>query len=123
VGRAGGGFDDETLKDIWQQLQPLIIPRMAFKEIPSEIRKSTWVSPKLVCEVRFGEWTSAKQLRAPIFQGLRDDIDATDCTFEDSIPDKKATPPETVTRGRAHEPGQGLLARGWLYERRSDSLL
>ena len=98
VGRAGGGFDDETLKDIWQQLQPLIIPRMAFKEIPSEIRKSTWVSPKLVCEVRFGEWTSAKQLRAPIFQGLRDDIDATDCTFEDSIPDKKATPPETVTR-------------------------
>jgi len=98
VGRAGGGFDDETLKDVWQQLQPLIISKTAFKEIPSEIRKSTWVQPKLVCEVRFGEWTSAKQLRAPIFQGLRDDIGATDCTFEDSIPDKKVSPPETVTR-------------------------
>jgi bifunctional non-homologous end joining protein LigD len=98
VGRAGGGFDDETLKDIRQQLQPLIIPRPAFKEIPNEIRKSTWVQPKLVCEVRFGEWTSAKQLRAPIFQGLRDDIDATDCTFEDSIPDRKPAPSETVTR-------------------------
>jgi len=98
VGRAGGGFDDETLKDVWKELQPLIIPKPAFKEITSEIRKSAWVRPKLVCEVRFGEWTSAKQLRAPIFQGLRDDIDATDCTFEDSIPDKKATPPETVTR-------------------------
>jgi bifunctional non-homologous end joining protein LigD len=67
VGRAGGGFDDETLKDVWQQLQPLIIPRPAFKEIPNEIRRSTWVRPQLVCEVRFGEWTNAKQLRAPIF--------------------------------------------------------
>jgi bifunctional non-homologous end joining protein LigD len=98
VGRAGGGFDDDTLKDVWQQLQPLIIPKPVFKEIPNEIRKSTWVRPVLVCEVRFGEWTSAKQLRAPIFQGLRDDIDATDCTFEDSIPDKKTPSPETVTR-------------------------
>jgi bifunctional non-homologous end joining protein LigD len=98
VGRAGGGFDDETLKDVWEQLQPLIIPKAAFKEIPNEIRKSKWVRPTLVCEVRFGEWTSAKQLRAPIFQGLRDDVDPTDCTFEDSIPDKKTSPPETVTR-------------------------
>jgi bifunctional non-homologous end joining protein LigD len=98
VGRAGGGFDDATLKDIWDQLQPLVTPKPAFKEIPSEIRKSTWVRPKLVCEVRFGEWTSAKQLRAPIFQGLRDDIDAADCTLEDSIPDKKTTPTDTVTR-------------------------
>ena len=37
-----------------------LIPKPAFKEIPTEIRKSTWVRPKLVCEVRFGEWTSAQ---------------------------------------------------------------
>ncbi|HZI50777.1 MAG TPA: DNA ligase D [Terriglobia bacterium] len=98
VGRAGGGFDDGSLKDICEQLEPLIIPKPPFKEIPREIRHSTWVQPKLVCEVRFGEWTSARQLRAPIFQGLRDDIDASDCTLEDSIPEKKTTPSETVTR-------------------------
>ncbi|HET9217004.1 MAG TPA: DNA ligase D [Terriglobia bacterium] len=98
VGRAGGGFDDATLKDIWKKLEPLIIAKSPFKEIPKEIRRSTWVQPKLVCEVRFGEWTSAKQLRAPIFQGLRDDIDASDCTFEDSIPEKKTAPAEIVTR-------------------------
>ena len=55
--------------------------------------------PELVCEVRFTEWTSARQLRAPVFQGLRDDIDAKDCKFEESIPEKSRSPrPETVTR-------------------------
>ena len=98
VGRAGGGFDDQTLKDVFEELQSLVIPKSALKKIPAEVRKSTWVRPELVCEVRFTEWTSAKQLRAPVFQGLRDDIDAKDCKFEESIPEKKLSPPETVTR-------------------------
>jgi len=98
VGRAGGGFDDKTLKEVWQKLKPLVVPKPVLKEVPAEIRKSTWVKPRLVCQVRFGEWTSARQLRAPIFQGLRDDIDATACTLEDSIPEKKTTLPKPVTR-------------------------
>ena len=98
VGRAGGGFDDQTLKEVFEELRPLVIPKSALKNIPAEVRKSTWVRPELVCEVRFTEWTSAKQLRAPVFQGLRDDIDAKDCKFEESIPEKKLPLPETVTR-------------------------
>ena len=98
VGRVGGGFDDKTLKEVWQQIKPLVISKPAFKEIPPEIRKATWVRPALVCEVRFNEWTRAHQLRAPVFQGFRDDVDASDCTFEDSIPEKKTAPPDTVTR-------------------------
>ena len=98
VGRAGGGFDDQTLKEVFEELRTLVIPKSALKNIPAEVRKSTWVRPELVCEVRFTEWTSAKQLRAPVFQGLRDDIDAKDCKFEESIPEKKVPLPETVTR-------------------------
>ena len=98
VGRAGGGFDDQTLKEVFEELRTLVIPKSALKNIPAEVRKSTWVRPELVCEVRFTEWTSAKQLRAPVFQGLRDDIDAKDCKFEESIPEKKLPLPETVTR-------------------------
>jgi bifunctional non-homologous end joining protein LigD len=62
------------------------------------------VRPQLVCEVRFSEWTSAHQLRAPVFQGLRDDIDASDCTLEESVPsqpsknDRKVSSPGIVTR-------------------------
>jgi bifunctional non-homologous end joining protein LigD len=99
VGRAGGGFDDKTLQQVWQQIKPLVVPKTAFKEVPAEIRKSTWLRPELVCEVRFTEWTSARQLRAPVFQGLRDDIDARDCTIEDSLPEKKPLPSGKDTTG------------------------
>ena len=104
VGRAGGGFDDKSLKEVWQELKPLVVSKPAFKEIPAEIRKSTWIRPKLVCEVRFNEWTSAHQLRAPISQGLRDDIDAEDCTFEDSIPPQPAKPTAPSRSGRKASP-------------------
>src|SRR5581483_10892953 len=32
-----------------------------------------WVEPRLVCEVEFVEWTHDGRLRAPSFQGLRED--------------------------------------------------
>jgi len=32
-----------------------------------------WVTPKLVCEVEFAEWTHDDRLRAPVYKGLRDD--------------------------------------------------
>jgi bifunctional non-homologous end joining protein LigD len=32
-----------------------------------------WVEPKLVCEVEFAEWTHDGRLRAPSYQGLRED--------------------------------------------------
>ena len=35
-----------------------------------------WVEPKLVAEVRFAEWTHDGRLRAPVYQGLREDKEA-----------------------------------------------
>ena len=32
-----------------------------------------WVEPELVCEVEFAEWTHDGRLRAPSYQGLRED--------------------------------------------------
>jgi bifunctional non-homologous end joining protein LigD len=32
-----------------------------------------WVTPKLVAQIGFGEWTEAGLLRHPRFLGLRDD--------------------------------------------------
>src|SRR5215510_4728158 len=86
VGRAGGGFDDRALVDADKELQPLVTKRCPFKEVPAELRRSKWVQPQLVCEVRFNEWTSDKKLRAPVFQGFRDDIDPEQCRLEDSLP-------------------------------------
>jgi bifunctional non-homologous end joining protein LigD len=87
VGRSGGGFDDRTLAEVYGELKSLVVSRTPFKEVPAEIRKSTWVQPQLVCEVRFTEWTSDRKLRAPIFQGFRDDVDPKQCVLEESIPE------------------------------------
>jgi bifunctional non-homologous end joining protein LigD len=86
VGRSGGGFDDRALVEIYKALQPLVTKKSPFQDVPAELRKATWVKPQMVCEVRFTEWTADKKLRAPIFQGLRDDVDAGECRFDDSFP-------------------------------------
>src|SRR5205085_5675636 len=86
VGRTGGGFNDRTLAQVHKALKPLVTKIRPFKEVAAEVRKATWVEPRLVCEVRFNEWTSDRKLRAPIFQGFRDDVDPKDCRLEDSIP-------------------------------------
>jgi bifunctional non-homologous end joining protein LigD len=86
VGRTGGGFDDRSLVETRKLLQPLVTEKSPFKEVPAEVKKSTWVKPKLVCEVRFNEWTPDRKLRAPIFQGFRDDVDPLECRLEDSLP-------------------------------------
>jgi bifunctional non-homologous end joining protein LigD len=86
VGRSGGGFDDEALRNIYKQLQPLVRKKSPFQQVPAEVRRSTWVQPQLVCEVRFTEWTSDKKLRAPIFQGFRDDVDPEQCVMEETEP-------------------------------------
>ena len=121
VGRTGGGFDDPTLAEVYKELKPLVTKKNPFKEVPAEVRRSTWVRPQMVCEVRFNEWTPDKKLRAPIFQGFRDDLDPEQCLMDDSIPErglKPAFPPH-----RVHQPRQGLLARGRLHQRRSHQVL
>ena len=87
VGRAGGGFDDRTLTEVDETLKPLVVKDSAFKDVPDEIRRATWVRPRLVCEVKFNEWTPDRKLRAPVFLGFRDDVDPKDCRLDESIPE------------------------------------
>jgi bifunctional non-homologous end joining protein LigD len=41
-----------------------------------------WVEPRLVVRVGFDRWTKAGRMRAPRYQGLRDDIDPKDVVRE-----------------------------------------
>lgn len=73
VGRAGTGFDRDSLKFIHAKLLPLRSARKPFEaEIPGE-RTTSWVRPRLVGEVKFTEWTNDGQMRHPAFLGLRTD--------------------------------------------------
>ena len=45
----------------------------------------TWVQPKLVCEIKFSEWTREKIMRIPVFMGLREDKSPKEVGFEKAI--------------------------------------
>lgn len=74
VGRVGGGFNEKLLQEVYDALQPLIQKHCPFKNpLPKTLTSVTWVQPKLICEVKFSEWTKDNKMRQPIFQGLRTD--------------------------------------------------
>lgn len=77
VGNVGTGFDQKLMKLIHGKLVPLAVescPLHPEKDLPK--KDVTWVRPELVCEVRYANRTGDGRLRAPVFAGLRTDIDA-----------------------------------------------
>ncbi len=74
VGRVGTGFKDWQLRDIMEHLEPRVVGESPFADIPREdAAGATWVSPELVAEVTFGEWTGPGRLRHPVWRGWRPD--------------------------------------------------
>jgi DNA ligase D-like protein (predicted ligase) len=83
AGKVGTGFDDETLQDLHQRLSPLERKTPPFDEgedLPKD--EVHWVTPKLVAEIGFEEWTKHKKLRQPRYLGLRRDKPAEDVVRE-----------------------------------------
>ncbi|MGE5308761.1 MAG: DNA ligase D [Deltaproteobacteria bacterium] len=72
IGHSGGGFSDRELDSLFRRLQPLERQRSPFRNLESA-RDAAWVEPRLVCEVRFTEWTQEGLMRHPVFLGLRSD--------------------------------------------------
>ncbi len=68
------------------KLEPLITDVKPIHEKVPDAAKTTWVKPKLVCEVKFTEWTEGGEMRHPVFLGLRTDKKATDVTREEPKP-------------------------------------
>ncbi len=86
VGHAGTGFNQATLKQIWEVLKEIETSKNPFAE-PVEAKNVHWVKPVVVAEVKFSEWThetseGGLKLRAPVFMGLREDKDPEECTFK-----------------------------------------
>ncbi|HSX22177.1 MAG TPA: DNA ligase D [Gaiellaceae bacterium] len=111
VGNCGTGFTDKTIDMLLTKLEPLRRDKTPFPALPTmpKVRRGdvTWVEPKLVCEVSFLEWTHDGHLRAPSFEGLRDDKPASDVHREEALTtkvklsnlDKVFFPDEGITKG------------------------
>jgi bifunctional non-homologous end joining protein LigD len=90
IGHTGSGFNRQSLADLHAKLQALVQEGCPFAKRPKTNMPVTWVEPKLVCNVKFQEWTSDGILRQPIFLGLRDDKDPRSVHRERSMPSRSA---------------------------------
>jgi bifunctional non-homologous end joining protein LigD len=83
AGRVGTGFNDKSLKAIYEKLVRLESDIALVENVqePSgrwrpkgwKASDTRWVHPKLVAQIQFAEWTDDGILRHPSFQGLRED--------------------------------------------------
>ncbi|HUS27504.1 MAG TPA: non-homologous end-joining DNA ligase [Kofleriaceae bacterium] len=76
AGKVGTGFTMKTLVELKKALAPLETSKSPFTPEPPRAWTGPgrhWVTPTLVGEVAFSEWTNDGRLRHPSFQGLRAD--------------------------------------------------
>ena len=84
AGSVGSGFTDKMLDSTYKQLKELQVEESPFVNPPTVIggrwaggksARCFWVKPELVAQVKYLQWTKEGNLRAPVFLGLRDDVD------------------------------------------------
>jgi bifunctional non-homologous end joining protein LigD len=86
AGNVGTGFDRKMMEAIHARLVAMATPKSPLPPDKSMPREVTWVRPELVCEVKFTNWTQEGRLRAPVFLGMRPDIDPQECAREAAEP-------------------------------------
>jgi bifunctional non-homologous end joining protein LigD len=102
VGNVGTGFNDAEIRRLLTLLKPLERSTAPFPEAPKmpRIRKGDvqWVEPRLVAQVRFGEWTHDGHLRHPAYLGIREDKDPSEVEAE--LPRSATGIPEVIRKGK-----------------------
>lgn len=85
IGNCGTGFTEESLKELNDYFQKLRTDVSPFKTVPKLLGtkgKPFWIKPKLICNVKFTEWTQDEHMRHPVFMGLREDKRITEVINE-----------------------------------------
>ncbi len=99
IGNCGTGFNETSIKELYQQMHPLETSERPFAEKVHQRTKVTWIKPELVCEVWYSEWTGDKHLRHPVYKGLRTDKDKKKVIME--TPEKQSADEELISIGKA----------------------
>ncbi|MBI2755830.1 MAG: ATP-dependent DNA ligase [Chloroflexi bacterium] len=91
----GSGLNDRTLASVRVRLDELRTDTSPFANPPTgaggrwsggKSSQCFWVKPQLVAEVRFASWTRDGNLRAPVFRGLRADVEPKSVRREEPVP-------------------------------------
>jgi bifunctional non-homologous end joining protein LigD len=103
VGRVGSGFSDAELQRLSAALAPLERASSPFVTGERPPREAVFAEPQLVVEVGFAHWTPDGSLRAPVYEGVREDKPAREVVREDK-------PAQEVVR--EGEPAQEVMREG-----------
>ena len=83
VGRVGTGFRDKDLDALRGTFSKLARKTSPFDDVPkADASDANWITPKLVGEVEFVEWTPTERLRHPTWRGWREDKNPDDVRRE-----------------------------------------
>lgn len=99
VGTCGSGLSETQIKELYKKFEVLKTEDPVF-QIRKHLkgREAEWLTPKLVCEVKFSEWTSSNVMRHPVFLRLREDktipFDPVETSTVKSIAPQKTTTSE-----------------------------
>jgi bifunctional non-homologous end joining protein LigD len=123
VSKVGTGFDDKTLRLVSEKLRALTRTTSPFARGTPTGRDHHWVEPRLVCQVRFTEWTRDGGIRHPAFLGLRDDKRPEDCVRESPVAAPRGEGAGDEGPGGVPGPrgARALPAGGWAPSGRSGS--
>jgi bifunctional non-homologous end joining protein LigD len=112
VGHTGTGFDQAELERVWALLKAREASRSPFTERIKTNEPAHWVTPDLVAQVRFTEWTADNKLRHPVYLGLRDDKAASGVVRESPRAVASARGRSEAPEGSPPEAGRRVSARG-----------
>lgn len=105
VGNVGTGFDTGTLSSLHRKLKALERRTSPFAQA-TLAGKPHWVTPSLVAEVAFSDWTHAGHVRHAVFVGLREDKAATAVEREVEVPKPNDSPAPVRKPGNPPVPAQ-----------------
>jgi bifunctional non-homologous end joining protein LigD len=115
VGNVGTGFTDKEIRSLMAKLKPLRRDTSPFAVVPKmpRVRKDeiVWTEPKLVAEVEYVEYTHDGRLRAPSYQGLREDKPAEEVHREEPLHDVIKSRGRTLKLSNLDKvfwPGEGI---------------
>ncbi|HEY2361848.1 MAG TPA: DNA ligase D [Candidatus Angelobacter sp.] len=102
AGNVGSGFTQQSLKAVFEKIKPLITKKATLGDVPKDIGEVTWIKPELVCVVKFTSWTNDDRLRAPVFMGMRTEVDPEEVVRETGLLGESLLAEETQPESR-HE--------------------
>ena len=94
AGHVGTGFSQRVLRDLRTQLDAIVTASSPFNAAAEVEGRPHWVTPSLVAEVSFGEWTQGGRLRHAVFHGLRSDKKAAEVVRERAVREEAVREPE-----------------------------